>query len=82
MDRTLKIWNYHTGQCIRTLQGHTDGVVILDIDLPILASGSVDAAIKIWFSLYRMHYRELPTVPSLSNEGDATQTKSIGWSMI
>jgi F-box/WD-40 domain protein MET30 len=48
MDHTLKIWSLQTGQCIRTLEGHTDGIVSLHFDSKILASGSVDTTVKVW----------------------------------
>lgn len=48
MDQTLKIWNYRTGQCLNTLQGHTAGVISLHFDSSVLVSGSVDHTIKVW----------------------------------
>lgn len=48
MDRTLKVWNYRTGECISTYQGHTEGVIGLHFDAKILASGSADRTVKIW----------------------------------
>lgn len=48
MDNTMRIWNWRTGQCIRTLAGHTDGVISLNYDKNVLASGSADSTIKVW----------------------------------
>jgi F-box/WD-40 domain protein MET30 len=48
MDHTLRIWNWRTGECISTLQGHTKGVVCLNFDSTLIASGSVDTTIKVW----------------------------------
>jgi F-box/WD-40 domain protein MET30 len=45
---TIKIWNWHTGECISTLQGHTDGVVSVHFDAQLLASGSIDRSVKIF----------------------------------
>lgn len=45
---TIKIWNWHTGECISTLQGHTDGVVSVHFDGKLLASGSIDRSVKIF----------------------------------
>jgi len=48
MDRTLKVWDWRSGKCIRTLTGHSEGVVSLNFDSNVLASGSVDSTIKVW----------------------------------
>jgi len=48
MDRTIRIWNWRTGTCLRILEGHTEGVVCVNFDADVLASGSVDTTIKIW----------------------------------
>ena len=49
-DRTIKIWNVSTGQCLQTLTGHTDYVweVSYRPDGKRIASGSFDETIKIW----------------------------------
>ena len=30
IDRTCKLWDVHTGQCMETLRGHTDEVLLLN----------------------------------------------------
>ena len=45
---TIKIWNWHTGECISTLRGHTDGVISVHFDAQLLASGSIDRSVKIF----------------------------------
>jgi len=49
-DRTIKLWNPHTGQCLKTLHGHGSWVwaVAFSPDSNFLASGSYDRTIKIW----------------------------------
>jgi tricorn protease-like protein len=49
-DNTIKIWDLGTGQCLRTLTGHTDIVwsVALTPDGTKIVSGSDDKTIKVW----------------------------------
>ena len=48
-DTTIKIWNLETGECIKTLTGHTNWVLSLQpLAKNRLASGSGDKTIIIW----------------------------------
>jgi len=49
-DRTIKLWNPHTGQCLKTLHGHGSWVwaIAFSPNSNFLASGSYDHTIKIW----------------------------------
>lgn len=57
-DKTLKIWNTETAECIKTLTGHTK--VVNDVDLradfkmfhriPSIVSASGDCTLRIWNS--------------------------------
>lgn len=49
-DKTIKIWDINSGQCLKTLERHTNQINTLVV-LPggqQLASGSEDSLIKIW----------------------------------
>ena len=48
-DKTIKIWDPDTGECIKTLKGNSDSVNCLAV-LPDgkLVGGSYDKTIKIW----------------------------------
>jgi WD40 repeat protein len=50
MDKTLKIWNAQTGQCVSTLTGHSNWVrsVAWNNDGSKLATGSYETTVKIW----------------------------------
>ena len=49
LDNTIKIWNIENGECIRTLTGHSNWVISVElISQNRLASGSLDNTIKIW----------------------------------
>jgi WD40 repeat protein len=49
-SENVKIWDVSTGECLRTLQGHTKRVRSIKISSnhKILVSGSFDETIKIW----------------------------------
>ena len=49
-DRTIKIWDANTGECLKTLEGHLDYVysVAYSPDGTKIVSGSSDHTIKIW----------------------------------
>ncbi|MBP7930803.1 MAG: WD40 repeat domain-containing protein, partial [Acidimicrobiia bacterium] len=49
-DRTVRIWDAHTGECTATLTGHNGWVrsVVWSPDGTHLASGSDDRTVRIW----------------------------------
>ena len=47
-DSTIKIWDIHTGEELRTLKGHGSGIRALQFDDAKLISGSLDCTLKVW----------------------------------
>jgi WD40 repeat protein len=49
-DRTVKIWDAHSGACLQTLKGHSNlvNLVAFSHDSTRLASASDDRTVKIW----------------------------------
>ena len=49
-DHTIKLWDANTHRCVKTMQGHTDGVWSLNymMDGKRLISGSVDGTARLW----------------------------------
>jgi predicted NACHT family NTPase len=48
-DKTVKLWDIRTGECIKTLQGHGRvNSVSISPDGTTLASGSDDKTVKLW----------------------------------
>lgn len=55
MDDSVRVWDLNAGRCIGILEGHTASVRALQVEDNILATGSVDATIRLW-DLSRAHY--------------------------
>lgn len=49
-DKTLKLWDVATGECLRTFEGHSTFVmsVVFSQDGKRIASGSKDGTLKVW----------------------------------
>jgi len=47
-DRTVKIWDVHSGRCIQTLLGHTKGIACVQFDGRRVVSGSSDNTVRIY----------------------------------
>ncbi|MBW4574594.1 MAG: FHA domain-containing protein [Aphanothece sp. CMT-3BRIN-NPC111] len=50
LDKSLKVWNWNSGQLIRNIKGHSDSVNAIAISRngQTLVSGSRDNTIKVW----------------------------------
>ncbi len=47
-DRSLKVWNADTGECMHTLYGHTSTVRCMHLHKNRVVSGSRDATLRMW----------------------------------
>jgi WD40 repeat protein len=49
-DRTLKLWDYETGDCLRTYTGHQSSVYSIAFSSTgdLIVSGSGDCTVKLW----------------------------------
>jgi len=49
-DSTIRLWDTHTQQCLRVLEGHADGITSLSLtrDNGLLLSASWDNTLKVW----------------------------------
>lgn len=75
-DKLVKVWSVLTGQILKTLEGHTEGLsdVAWSGDSALLASASDDKTVKVWnvdtVRLRSLHYlpnsRRGPHSPNVS----------------
>jgi len=70
-DKTAKVWDVRTYQCVATLEGHKNGLTSLQFDDDKIVTSSFDASVKIWdrrtFKCYQtMQPKKAPT-GALSN---------------
>eukprot|EP00128_Syssomonas_multiformis_P010575 Colp12_sorted_trinity150504_noHs@35889 len=47
-DKTIRVWDIKTGQCLSVLEGHESSVRSLQFDSVKIISGGMDGSIKIW----------------------------------
>lgn len=47
-DRSVKVWDVHTGACLRTFSGHTKGIACVQFDGRRIVSGSSDETVRIF----------------------------------
>lgn len=47
-DRTARVWNLETGECVKVLSGHTRAIRALQFDGMMLVTGSMDRTLRIW----------------------------------
>ncbi|KAI5284516.1 Mitochondrial fission protein, partial [Ascosphaera acerosa] len=55
LDDTLRVWDLNLGKCMGHLEGHTASVRCLQVEDNIVASGAMDASIRLW-DLGRLRY--------------------------
>lgn len=55
LDDSVRVWDLNAGRCIGMLEGHTASVRALQVEDNILATGSMDATIRLW-DLSKAHY--------------------------
>ncbi|EXJ82723.1 F-box and WD-40 domain-containing protein MET30 [Capronia epimyces CBS 606.96] len=48
LDSTIRLWDVHSGRCIRKFFGHVEGVWAVAADTLRLVSGSEDSMVKVW----------------------------------
>lgn len=75
LDDTVRVWDLNLGRCIGLLEGHQASVRCLQVEDNIVATGSMDASIRLW-DLSQADYSPNESRASNSNpEGNADGDK-------
>ncbi|KAF2216958.1 hypothetical protein CERZMDRAFT_108838 [Cercospora zeae-maydis SCOH1-5] len=48
LDDTVRVWDLNAGRCMGMLEGHLSSVRCLQVEENIVATGSMDASIRLW----------------------------------
>jgi WD40 repeat protein len=82
-DGSIKVWDLHTGQLLRTINAHATAVESLAISGNILVSGSWDNRVKLWNLAKGELIRTLPKhsddVKSVAISSDGKILASASW---
>lgn len=51
-DKTVRIWNVATGECVRVLKAHADEIHCLAFKDNVIVTGSEDTTLRVWKFLF------------------------------
>lgn len=69
LDDTVRVWDLNLGRCMGFLEGHTASVRCLQVEDNIVATGSMDASIRLW-DLSRAKYEPYENQVGENGEDD------------
>ena len=73
LDDTVRVWDLNAGRCMGMLEGHLSSVRCLQVEDNFVATGSMDASIRLW-DLSQADY----TPPSTNVVGDRADDPAEG----
>jgi division protein 1 len=73
LDDTVRVWDLSAGRCMGMLEGHLSSVRCLQVDNNWVATGSMDASIKLW-DLSQADY--IPPPPSTASRPSTADDQS------
>lgn len=75
LDDTVRVWDLNQGRCLGLLEGHRASVRCLQVEDNLVATGSIDASVKLWdLSLAEYTLPSSSSVHKLSGEEEALDT--------
>ncbi|MFC7592169.1 hypothetical protein ACFQYP_56920 [Nonomuraea antimicrobica] len=64
-DRTVRLWDFTTGQQLHVFTGHTDFVWSVDLAMlngrPVAVTGSSDGTVRVWDLRFGLEAAESPS---------------------
>ncbi|KAM0717200.1 hypothetical protein Q7P37_007052 [Cladosporium fusiforme] len=69
LDDTVRVWDLSAGRCMGMLEGHLSSVRCLQVEDNLVATGSMDASIKLW-DLSQADY--VPPPPSAGSKSSVS----------
>lgn len=69
LDDTLRVWDLNSGRCLGLLEGHRASVRCLQVEDTLVATGSIDASIRLW-DLSKIEYAPAEPAWTSTNEGE------------
>ncbi|KAJ9669518.1 Mitochondrial fission protein [Coniosporium apollinis] len=76
LDDTVRVWDLHAGRCMGLLEGHLSSVRCLQVEDNIVATGSMDASIRLW-DLSRAEYA--PQDNRINKDGQEEEDDGLGF---
>jgi len=81
-DKTLRVWNWKTGEHMQTLRGHRSGVSAVVVSGDFVISASDDKTLRVWNWKTGEHLRTLngytQKISGLAIDGDVVASASFG----
>lgn len=81
-DKVVRLWDVHSSQCMRVLEGHQDSVLCVHADHSGIYSGGRDKLLRVWFlssasqAATRPHRRSfVPNFSGLLGKGGGSSSK-------
>ncbi|EME78343.1 uncharacterized protein MYCFIDRAFT_58460 [Pseudocercospora fijiensis CIRAD86] len=70
LDDTVRVWDLNAGRCMGMLEGHLSSVRCLQVEGHVVATGSMDASIRLWDLSQADYNPQAPPSEESSNAGE------------
>lgn len=78
LDDTVRVWDLSAGRCMGMLEGHLSSVRCLQVDNNWVATGSMDASIKLWDLSQADYIPPPPSTTSRPSTADEERESATG----